>query len=58
MGWKKGDRFSYIRMIGGIAYGTVLGVKGTIVTAHLDCQKEDEVYYFHINDNRMQKDGG
>ena len=52
MKWKKGDRFHYVRMCGGWGNGTVLEVKKneqtgkTIVIGRLDCQKENEDYWF------------
>ena len=51
--WVAGDRFSYVRAIGGWGYGTVLEVNGEMVTARLDCQKEGEHYRFKVSDSRF-----
>ena len=59
--WKKGDRFTYIRMCGGWGNGTVLEVRNdllpgvTVVVGRLDCQKEGETYRFNANDPRFVK---
>ena len=61
MAWKKGDRFSYIRMRGGWGNGTVLDVRNdlrpgtTIVVGRLDCQKEGETYQFNAQNPNFFK---
>lgn len=47
--WKAGDRFHFVRKLGGWGHGTVLRVKGDTVFAHLDIQKEGEEYGFHTD---------
>ena len=45
--YQPGDRISYVRMIGGWGYGTVLEVEEECVICHLDIQPEGATYCFH-----------
>ena len=53
--WKTGDRFTYVMMKGGFAYGTVVGISGDRVIAKLDCQKDGETYIFHRSNSHFMK---